>query len=264
MQDHYSLLGIQRSASIREIKKAFREKAKQIHPDIAGTVTAQGILAVEEMRRLLNAYEVLSDQNRRSEYDQAYGRFVGTYRFDYRTFLREQPEDGASQAKLIFFELLHLEYEEALKIWEARGGLDFPLEHYLEREDWMDCAFILAEELDKRQRYYEAFMLLVTLVREERRRPYFRHFMPDVETFLKELVRLRLKTAVDAETYLECLELLMELHFPPKDEARWLRSMAETLVHMGDLQTAQGIFQEALRRDPALSNVMQLRRKLNV
>jgi hypothetical protein len=128
----------------------------------------------------------------------------------------------------------------------------------------MDCALILAEELEKRGRYYESFMLLVSLVREERRNPYFRHFMPEVETFLKELVRLRLKTAVDNETYLECMELLLELRFPPKDEARWLRSMAETLVRMEDLAAARGIFREALKRDPALSNAMQLRRKLKV
>jgi curved DNA-binding protein CbpA len=266
LDNYYSLLGVDHTASFQEIKKAFREKAKRIHPDIAGpaAVTAQGILAEEEMRRLINAYQVLSDEKARSEYDQVYGRFVGTYRFDYRTFLREQPEDPASQSKLIFFELFHLNYGEALRIWEGQGGLDFPLERYLEREDWMDCALILAEELEKRQRYYEAFMLLSALVREERRRPYFRHFMSEVETFLKEMVRLRLREAVDAETYLECMEVLLDLRFPPKDEARWLRSMAETLVRTGDLQTAQGVFQEALKRDPALSNVMQLRRKLNV
>jgi curved DNA-binding protein CbpA len=260
MDNYYSCLGISQTATPQEVKKAFREKAKLIHPDIAGK---QGAAADEGMRRLLNAYETLSDKDRRDEYDQAYSRFFNTYRFDYRTFLREQ-DDGASQAKLIFFELLHLEYEEALRIWEQQGGLDFPLERHLEREDWMDCSFILAEELEKRQRYYESFMLLVRLVREERRRPYFRHFMPDVEVFLKELVRLRLKTAVDNETYLDCMALLLELRFPPKDEARWLRSMAETLVRMKDLAAAQALFREALKRDPALSNAMQLRRKLNV
>jgi tetratricopeptide (TPR) repeat protein len=258
MDNYYSLLGVNQTASFQDIKKAFREKAKRVHPDIAGPHVE------EEMRRLINAYEVLTDGNRRSEYDRIYGRFVGTYHFDYRTFLREQPEDGASQAKLIFFELFHREYEAAVRIWEEQGGLDFPLATYLEREDWMDCALILAEELEKRQRYYESFMILTALVREERRRPYFRHFMPEVEIFLKELVRLRLKTAVDAGTYLECMEALLGLQFPPKDEARWLRAMAETLVRMGDLNTAQRVFREALRRDPCLSNAMQLRRKLNV
>jgi hypothetical protein len=60
------------------------------------------------------------------------------------------------------------------------------------------------------------------------------------------------------------MELLLDLRFPPKDEARWLRSMAETLIRMKDMNAAQGIFREALKRDPALANAMQLRRKLNV
>ncbi|GHV75402.1 molecular chaperone DnaJ [Spirochaetia bacterium] len=258
MDNYYSLLGVQHTASPRDIKKAFREKAKKVHPDIAGPKTR------EEMRRLINAYEVLIDESRRSEYDRVYGRFVGTYRFDYRTFLREQPEDPASQAKLIFFELLHREYEAALAVWEEQGGLDFPLERHLEREDWMDCTLILAEELEKRQRYYEAFVLLSALVREERRRPYFRHFMSEVETFLKELVRHRLRPAVDAGTYLECMEALLDLTFPPKDEARWMRSIAETLADMGDLPSARRVFREALKKDPCLSSVVRLRRKLNV
>jgi truncated hemoglobin YjbI len=69
---------------------------------------------------------------------------------------------------------------------------------------------------------------------------------------------------VDSETYLECMQILLELNFSPKDEARWMRSMAETLARIGDLPAAQDVFREALKRDPSLSNVIQLRRKLNV
>jgi hypothetical protein len=128
----------------------------------------------------------------------------------------------------------------------------------------MDCTYILAEELAKRRRYYEAFVLLISLVREERRQPYFRHFMEEVENFLKELVRLRLRQAVDAETYVECMEALLDLGFSSRDEARWMRSIAETLIRLGELSGAARVFREALRRDPGLPNTVQLRRKLNV
>jgi curved DNA-binding protein CbpA len=216
VENYYTLLGVDKNASGREIKKAFREKAKLLHPDIAGK-DAEG-----RMRRLLAAYEVLSRGDRRFEYDRAYDRFMGKRGFDYRSFLKERPDDPGSQAKLIFFHLLHLEEEEALEVWTANGGLDFPLGSWLDREDWMDCAFLLAEELDKRRRVYEAFVLLLQIIREERRRPYFKHFMEDVEKFLKELVRLRLKSSVDGETYRECLESLLGLGFSPKEENRIL------------------------------------------
>ena len=262
MTNYYELLEVDQNASSQEIKRAFRERAKRLHPDIAGESGA------EKMRKLLAAYETLSDRNRRFEYNRAYERFVGKYRgkqvFDYRSFLREQKEDPVSQAKLIFFELLHLEEETAISIWREQGGLDFPLEKYLDREDWMDCAFILSEELARRQCFYEAFVFLVNLVREERRLPYFRHFMEEVESFLKEMVRLRLRPALDDETYLECMEALLDLGFSAQYEGRILRSIAETLYRLGDKSGAARVLREALKRDPALPGTIRLRRKLNV
>ena len=258
MENYYSLLGIDKNASSRDVKRAFREKAKRLHPDIAGNVAA------EAMRKLLIAYETLSDQERRYEYDRVYGRLLQGGSFDYRSFLRDNPEDPACQAKLILFDLLHLEEDAALDTWRNQGGLSFAMEKYLDRGDWMDCLFILAEELEKRQCYYEAFMLLTILIREERRNPYFRHFIIEIENALKEIARLRLKSAVDNETYVECMELLLELGFSAREEARWLRSMAEALIRMGEIKDAETVFREALRRDPSLPNVVQLRRKLNV
>ncbi|MDR1910142.1 MAG: DnaJ domain-containing protein [Spirochaetaceae bacterium] len=261
MDNYYSLLGIANDASPQDIKRAFRERAKRLHPDLAPEMRTGG---GEAMRKLLNAYEVLSDRDRRMDYDQALNRFVKSGAFDYRSYLTEDPDDPERQAKLVFFDLLHLDEEEALAVWRSQGGLDFGMEKYLDREDWMDCTFILAEELEKRGCYYEAFMLLAGLVREERRQPYFNHFMTDIENSLKDLVRNRLRRAVDNETWVSCMEILLELGFSPKDEARWLRSMAEALVKIGKLRSAEEVFREALQRDPALPNVVQLRRKLNV
>ena len=258
MTNHYELLSIKKDASPQEIKKAFRERAKLLHPDIAGDAGA------EEMKKLLAAYETLSDRNRRFEYDRAYTRFAEKYRFDYRSFLQKRKDDPGSQAKLVFFELLHFNEDEALSIWREQGGLDFPMEKYLDREDWMDCTFILAEELAQQGHYYEAFVFLVKLVKEERRIPYFKHFAEEVETFLKELVRLRLRHAVDAETYIECMEALLGLGFSSRYDARVLRSIAETLIHLGEADSAKRVFKEALRRYPALPNTVQLRRKLKI
>ncbi|MDR2211549.1 MAG: DnaJ domain-containing protein [Spirochaetaceae bacterium] len=120
MENYYTLLNIDRTASGQDIKRAFRERAKMFHPDIAGKN------AEAQMRRLLAAYQVLSSPDRRFEYDRAYERFIGAGGFDYRNFLKEREGDPASQAKLVFFLLLHMEDGEALEIWKKIGGLDFP------------------------------------------------------------------------------------------------------------------------------------------
>jgi curved DNA-binding protein CbpA len=220
MTNYYEILAVGQNASTAQVKKAFRERAKQLHPDVSGEAGA------EQMRKLLAAYQILSNWDRRCEYDRAYNRFVGKDRFDYRSFLMEQ-DDPSSRAKLIFFELLHLEEDRALAIWQSNGGLDFPMEKYMDREDWMDCCFILAEELSKRGKFYEAFVLLVSIMREERRLPYFRHFAREVELFLKELVRLHLRQAISGEAYIECLQALLDLGFPQKYKGQILRSIAK-------------------------------------
>jgi len=243
MSNYYELLGVRHDATAAEIKKAFREKAKRLHPDIAGG----GSEAESKMRKLLTAYETLSSGQRRYEYDRAYSRFVKASAFDYRSWLREQG-DPASQAKLVFFELLHLEEDAAIALWRKNGGMAFPMERYLGREDWMDCAFILAEELDRRGDQFEAFRLLVYIVREERRLPYFRHFTEEIEKFVRELVRLRLRPQVDDETWTECLETLLTLGFPPRDEKFWMSSLARALAALGDRAGAEQIRREAARR----------------
>jgi curved DNA-binding protein CbpA len=225
LKNYYDVLGVEREATTGQIKKAFREKAKLLHPDIAGSGDAQG------MRKLIGAYEVLSHPERRFEYDRAYVRFVKKTGFDYRTWLNEQ-DDPASQSKLVFFELLHLEEDRAIEIWRANGGLDFPMEKHLDREDWMDCLFILAEELDKRGFSFEAFKLLTRLLAEERRRPYFRLFTAELESYLKSLVRVRLKPQVDEETWIDCMETMMGLGFSARDEVRFKRSAAKTMERL--------------------------------
>jgi curved DNA-binding protein CbpA len=222
LTNHYDLLGINTNASAAEIKKAFREKAKRLHPDIAGSNQA------EAMRKLIGAYETLSSPERRFEYDKAYSRFAEKNAFNYRTWLNEQ-DDPESQAKLVFYELLHLEEERAVEIWRKNGGLDFNISKYMDREDWMDCQYILAEELDKKGFSFEAFKLLAAILAEERRLPYFKLFTVEIEKYIKNLVKQRLKPQVDEETWINCMETMINLNFSAQDEKRYKNLMVKTL-----------------------------------
>ncbi|MDD2328050.1 MAG: molecular chaperone DnaJ [bacterium] len=65
-RDYYEILEIPKSASAEEIKKAYRKKAIQYHPDKnPGDKEAE-----EKFKEAAEAYEVLSDQNKRARYDQ--------------------------------------------------------------------------------------------------------------------------------------------------------------------------------------------------
>ena len=65
-RDYYEVLGIQKGASDADIKSAFRKKAKNCHPDLHPGDKAKEA----EFKELNEAYEILSDPDKRAKYDQ--------------------------------------------------------------------------------------------------------------------------------------------------------------------------------------------------
>src|ERR1700745_4102006 len=65
-RDPYEVLGVGRDASEQEVKKAFRLLARELHPD----VNAHDPQAEEKFKEAAEAYEILSDAERRATYDR--------------------------------------------------------------------------------------------------------------------------------------------------------------------------------------------------
>ena len=64
-RDYYEVLGVDKNATEEEIKSAFRKLAKKYHPDVSKEENA-----AEKFKEAQEAYAVLSDANKRKQYDQ--------------------------------------------------------------------------------------------------------------------------------------------------------------------------------------------------
>ncbi|AGA58510.1 chaperone protein DnaJ [Thermobacillus composti KWC4] len=64
-RDYYEVLGVDRNASAEEIKKAYRSLARKLHPDVNKAPDAE-----ERFKEVKEAYDVLSDEQKRAQYDR--------------------------------------------------------------------------------------------------------------------------------------------------------------------------------------------------
>jgi molecular chaperone DnaJ len=62
--DHYEVLGVERTASAEEIKRAYRKLARELHPDVNPSAEAS-----DQFKLVTHAYDVLSDPQQRQNYD---------------------------------------------------------------------------------------------------------------------------------------------------------------------------------------------------
>ncbi len=122
-KDYYQILGVPRNATAEEIKRAYRRLARQYHPDVNPSKEA-----AEKFKEINEAYQVLSDPEKRSLYDtygerwqdwQRAGAYTSNVGFDFDPFA----DFGIGDLFDTFFGTTRTVEERALDI-EARLEID--------------------------------------------------------------------------------------------------------------------------------------------
>ncbi|HLU48803.1 MAG TPA: hypothetical protein VK116_11995, partial [Planctomycetota bacterium] len=128
----------------------------------------------------------------------------------------------------------------------ALHGEEFLSEH-LERRDYLDCLFLLAEHALERKDYFEAFRRLRAFYRIDRGARHPRHYREEVHRLLKDICLRKLPKALTPEGIIELLEGAHDLDLSPQEDARRLEILAAAQLESGD-------------RDGALETVSRLER----
>ena len=102
--NYYELLGVSTKATLSEIKRAYRKRARECHPDITGPESSELLF-----RKVKEAYEVLSDADRRKVYDLKNGLL------EFESFKFKKYADNQAAGD---FEARRPKEEEVKKRWE--------------------------------------------------------------------------------------------------------------------------------------------------
>ena len=249
MKDFYKILGVRPNATLAEIKRAYREKAKLLHPDLTGNSSSQNAF-----NEVVQAYRVLSDMRQRSIFDESFFiKIKRSYKkadsFNYYDWLKAR-EDEESRAKLIFYTLMHQKEDEAVAEFKRMqmNHSDFSLKKWFTREDFMDYGYILAEELVIRGEYYDAIILLEQIIQMEYSYHYFYIFFPEVLDFTLSILKHNIDTVISDELAIDVYERALDLNLGVKNDAFFLRKMSEEYRRLGDLSTAEICLRESEKR----------------
>lgn len=129
-RDYYEILGVGRNASAEELKRAYRNLAKQVHPDVNAEPGAE-----ERFKEINEAYAVLSDEQRRAAYDRYGHAGVSDIPVDFGFGLGDIFEEffgfnmGGRRSRRSPRRGADLRYDLTLEFEEAITGLEKEIEY---------------------------------------------------------------------------------------------------------------------------------------
>ena len=255
-QNYYEVLNIARTASQSDIKRAFRSLAKKYHPD---TNPGQTKAAAERLRDIIAAYRVLSNERERACYDVLMQTSP--------SFSQKSPGQSSAmsaRARSILEDLLRGDGRRALTTYDELATQNgFSLQTQIEIRDYLDCVFLLAEQMERVGRNRDAAALYEELYEREKEPPRHRYFFDEVKVRLKKLYSRKLpREARNSAEEIACYKRILQFEVDRSEKAFILKKIAEVYMKEGQTDKAKKIFKEALDLKPGLKGTATIRERL--
>ncbi|MDE0958679.1 MAG: J domain-containing protein [Planctomycetota bacterium] len=256
--DHYLILGVDPDCREEEIRKAFRKRLLEIHPD-----KTEHPKDPDEMRSLLLAFEVLSDNDRRDSYDNMWKIVAG--KDPELSSIPHVTESGrpAARVRSVFYLLLEQRNEEALeRLADLEPGSRLLLRNHLDSGEFVDACFLLGEIDEGRKDWHGALEWFEELIRVEQTRNVKRPCYSEALERAKKLLLKRTTGRLDPRVGLEYLRRAEVLGLDRAGHAEVAKKRASCYLEMEMKVEASKHFKEFMRLQPRAKGVDRLKSAL--
>ena len=280
--DYYQILEIERDATAREIKSAYRKLAKRYHPDKNPERTA---FAEKMFREVCNAYDTLQDRKRKSDYDRTLRTIERQQKSEEIYFDRlKRINQTYAKLELLLQALLHHNYETGVSMYEQLQhrsqeiGKQLRIDDFLSYEESRDCEFLIAEAyqklgfsngdpssvLDRYRKIEQAMLMYESLLSAETKRPCFRHFIREVKDRLKFIYLYHFSVEGYDQTHPIPLTKIRELKLSKRETAWMYKKIAEFYVEIDQFREARTVLKMAFELQPRLTGAKKICQTLNI
>ncbi|MCI0650853.1 MAG: J domain-containing protein [Planctomycetes bacterium] len=259
--DYYALLGVPEEASASQLRRAFRKRLFEVHPD-KGSKKPQSLL----LARILRAFETLSDPDARERYDrlrriQILNDGNASSIAASASALPHVTESSRpkNRARAILYLLLKRRAAEAASRLRALpGGAAAYLARYLEAGEFVDAAFLLGEHFERKRMREKALFWYQEILRRERRRKFRRPCYEETCERAKRLLIRRLDVGREPRVTLAYLERAEGLGLSKLEQARVSKLRALCFLALGLPTEAARSLRKALELYPRLTGIRRL------
>ncbi len=280
--DYYQILEVERDATARQIKSAYRKLAKRYHPDKNPERTA---FAEKMFREVCNAYNTLRDRKQKSDYDRTL-QTIERQQKSREIYLDRLSRLNQTYAKLelLLQALLHHNYETGVSMYEQLQhhsqeiGKELRIDDFLSYEESRDCEFLIAEAyqklgfsngnqssvLDRYRKIEQAMLMYESLLFAETRRPCFRHFIREVKDRLKFIYLYHFSVEGYDQTHPIPLTKIRELKLSKRETAWIYKKIAEFYVEIDRFPEARTVLRMAFELQPRLTGAKKICQTLNM
>jgi len=258
--DHYATLGVDIDSDRQSIRRAFRARLLEVHPDKSVAPTDGGGIG-----RVMRAWEILGDDDLREAYDRIWKLYN---REDFRDEASKIPHVTESdrpqnQARSILFLLLEDRGPEALGRLRKHGELSpVFLRKHLDSDEFIDAAFLIAELFEAQKSWFVALEWLEHLLREERGRRRHRPCYNEALDRMKRLLIRRTVGELEPRAALEYLRRAETLGLDRSQKAETAKRRCQCYLDMGMRQEALRHLEIAKSLQPSSKGLARLREAL--